>query len=227
MLPHYQKPYRNSTLFYIELSLNTFKNYISLIEDTFENKIKDSRVWAEGALKKINENNETSDKDYESHLSDSVIEQVYQLEVEFINRFRSSIIIQLYSFLEVELKSYCEKHSKENLKEYSINDLKGSNEIDKIKKYLKQSANIDLSKVPGWDFINNLRTIRNKIVHNESLVKLFNHNEFKAINYFAQNNFTLKPYSDEEEKIVLDKKEFIGLCLKQVETFLVAILVIS
>lgn len=223
MPSHYQHSYRNSNLFYIELSFNTFKSYISLIEDNFENKIKDSRVLAERALKKIDENNEKYDKDYENHLSDSVIEQLYELEVEFINRFRSSIIIQLYSFLEVELKIFCEKHSKENHKEYSINDLKGSNEIDKIKKYLKQSANIDLSKLPEWNFINNLRIIRNKIVHNESLVKLLIHEEFKDINDFSKNNFTLQQHSDKEKKIVLDKKGFVGLCLKQLETFLVAI----
>jgi hypothetical protein len=118
------------------------KNYIKIIEDNFENKIKDSQVWAADALRNIYENNEKYSKDYENHLNDSVIGEVYELEVEFINRFRSATIIQFYSFLEVELKSYCEKHSKEKFKEYSVNDLKGYNEIDKIKKYLRQYTQI-------------------------------------------------------------------------------------
>ena len=219
----YQQPNRNSALFYIELSLNSFKSYILLIEDNFEHKIKDSRISAETALRKIYENNEKYDKDYENYLNDSVVGQVVEIEVEFINRFRSATIIQLYSFLEVELKVYCQKHSKENFKEYSINDLKGSNEIDKIKKYLKQSANIDLGKLPEWNFINNFRRIRNKIVHNESLVNLLDHDEFEAINRFSRNNFTLQQHSDTEKRILLDRKEFIYLCLKQLETFLTAI----
>jgi hypothetical protein len=79
-----------------------------------------------------------------------------------------------------------------------------------------------LSKLPEWNFINNFRKIRNKIVHNESLVDL-NYDEFKTINQFSENNFTLQQHSDTEKRIVLDKKEFIDLCLKQLETFLVAI----
>lgn len=222
---YYSRALRDSTPFYIELSLNIFKNYILLIEENFENRIKKSRVWAEIALKKIDKNDDKFTAEYANYLSDSVTDQVYETEVEFINRFRSSIVIQLYSFLEFELKFYCEKHSKENYKEYSIYDSKGHNEIDKIKKYLKQSASIDLTKLLEWKFITDIKKIRNIIVHNISMIDC-NHRDYDTLKNFSRNNYTLKPHSKEEYEIVFDKKEFIDFILKQFETFLVAIVYI-
>lgn len=90
------------------------------------------------------------------------------------------------------------------------------------KKYLKQSAGIDISNLPEWNFINTLRKIRNKMVHHESLIEL-SHPDYHTLHNFSLNNFTLKSHSEEEYEIVLDKKEFIDFILKKLEDFLVVI----
>ena len=61
-----------------------------------------------------------------NYIESQFFNTIYEMDIEFRNRFRSSIIIQLFSFLELELKSLCDEHSKLFANEYKLSDLKGN-----------------------------------------------------------------------------------------------------
>ncbi len=218
-------PSRESQLAYIELSLISYKNYIILIEDSLQKIIETSKNWAGRALKEIDQNKQKHGIEYHAHLSDSVIGQHFEIEIEFKHRFYCSLIIQLYSFLEIELKYLCGKHAKKNNIVCVIKDLEN---LDKIKKYLK-TVGVNLSKLPEWSFINNFRILRNKIVHGQTMIEQTN-KDYHGMKNFSVNNFSFKPADrwgvPEHEKVyefILDNKDFIHLSINQIESFLVGL----
>lgn len=209
-------------LFRIEFGSKSFQDYISIVEMFFITEIDQLQSEHRSALAEINTKYWNYEPEEANYIEGQIIDRMYEMDVEFRNRFRSSIIIQLFSFLELELKKFCENHSKIFAKEYTLNDLKGNNELDKVKKYLKNSANIDItSNTILWNFINDFRKLRNKIVHNESNV-LDSDGDFNSIKKFSINNFWFEKNSVEkpEYKIIFDKPEFLLVCVNQIELFL-------
>lgn len=85
-------------LIYVELSILSFRNYISLVEANFESQRK---ILTEKHSELINA---PSSHFLERHNSG---EELKELEEKFIQRFRQSIIIQIFSYVESELKSIC------------------------------------------------------------------------------------------------------------------------
>ena len=141
---------------YIELQ-NFVENHIGTVskelDDKFQevDKIKDADEW----------NTEMS------KLEDELGYEGFKFDHEFPNRIRFSSIIQTYSMLEVYLKWLCERLRKINQNPFGIADLKGNSDLEKGKLYLKRVYNLDFSKLePEWSFLNDMRKIRNQIIHN-------------------------------------------------------------
>lgn len=202
-------------LFYIELSIISFRNYISLVEKGFDAQIKNLYL-------KYNEHYKTvTDPDNFNSLLHNTSSQLMEIEKEFIQRFRKSIVIQIFSFLESELKSICNCHAESTESTYTVNDLKGYSDLDKIKKYLFNSMNIDLVKFDQWKFINNLRIVRNKIVHEDSTIKI-NNGDYLTIKEFSTNYFLLNQLNPNSEfyTIIFDNNFFLDDCLNMVESFI-------
>ena len=205
--------------FHVELSMETFKNYSEFIENSFENKVSGLHKSFDRTIRDIEKNKDHYEDDYKEHLKDSIIEEMYEIEKEFMQRFRNSLIMQLFSFLESELKHHCELHAINYKKEYSIDDLKGT-DLEKVKLYLKKSANKDLTKLePQWKFINDLKKLRNRIVHDNSMISE-KHNDYKSIKAFSKTNFTMKDCGHGDYLIILDQKKFINQCFDEVQKFL-------
>ncbi|AZA54041.1 hypothetical protein [Chryseobacterium sp. G0201] len=207
--------FEGADLFYVELSMVSFKNYLKLIEDNFDQQ-KNILTDRYNQFKNSNEDNDN----FRSPLH-MTSEQLYELEEEFVQRFRQSLIIQLFSYVERDLKSICNSHSSSTESIYSIIDLKGSNDLDKIKKYMSKSMNIEIAKFSLWPFINSLRILRNKIVHEDATIQA-NDNDFNNLFAFAKNRFKLK--SDNPKPIFytikLYDQIFLNECIKNVEDFM-------
>lgn len=203
---------------------NTFTKYHQHIELFFENEVEDIKKTY-STLYDMRAN----PWDYEdvdiTNFENNLLTNHYEFEVEFRSKFRNSFVVQLYSFLESELRTYCINHYEQNNKEYSVNDIKGNNDIDKIKKYLKNSASKDLATNKLlWEFINDFRKLRNKITHSEGVISK-NDNDYNSLLKFSQKNFQLYPLTHNNNNegkfiIVLDKPNFIDKCIENVFQFI-------
>lgn len=202
-------------LFYVELSMVSFKNYLKLIEDNF-NEQKKALTDKYNLYKNSSENH----KHFRSPLH-MTFDQLHELEEEFVQRFRQSLIIQLFSYVESDLKSICTANSSATESTYSITDLKGHNDLDKIKRYLSKSMNIEIATFPLWPFINSLRILRNKIVHENAIIQTKD-NDFKNLSTFAENRFELKSQNPESafRNIKLSERNFLDECIVNVEKFM-------
>lgn len=206
-------------LFHIELSLITFKEYFKVMEVSLQEKREDIIEKAFERSRKLQEENYVGD-DLE-HLYCTINNSVDEIEIEFIQRFRFSVIIQLYAFLETELRYYCKTHNSENNNENSFSKLKGISDLDKIKIVLIKLAKNDISANCHWEFIDNFRKLRNCIVHSNGII-LRNDRNFNSIKAFSKENFDIKKY--EENYIVrITEVKFIDLCFKNIESFLTKI----
>ena len=122
------------------------------------------------------------------------------------NSFRNSFLVQIFSFFEKKLKEICLEHYKITETVFSINDLKGNSDIEKAKKYLTKTCSIKFSELnPEWNFMNDIRKIRNIIVHSQGEINQL-HNDWKTIWNFINNNKSLIGFSCFSE--YLDKKLF-------------------
>jgi hypothetical protein len=84
--------------------------------------------------------------------------------------------------------------------------LKGSSEIDKCKLYLKKACKIDFKNLnPEWSFIENVRKIRNLIVHQKGQIT-GNHRNWNPIFQFICSNKDIIGYSQGIE--YMEKSDF-------------------
>jgi len=202
-------------LFYVELIMISFKNYLKLIEDNFNEQKK--------VLTDKYNGYKNSSENHDHFLSPlhMTYDQLHELEEEFVQRFRQSFIIQLFSYVESDLKSTCTSHSSATESTYSITDLKGNNDLDKIKRYMSKSMNIEIAKFPLWLFINSLRILRNKIVHENAMIQTQD-SDFKNLSAFAKNKFKLQSHSPEPTfyHIKLYNRSFLDECIENIEKFM-------
>jgi hypothetical protein len=219
-------------LFYIEISITGFRNYINSVEFNFENqenelleKYTQILLKRQEEIKKFGKFARYKHKMQEPTFHDDIRTQLHEVAIEFVQRFRNSIIIQLYSFLESELKAFCNAHQLLTNSTYGVDDLKGSSDLEKIKKYMTKSMNIEIGKSKLWPFINNFRILRNKIAHENSTIKTSDEN-FKNLEKFAKGNFNLQSNSPEPTfyRIYFNDRNFIDSCVNNVEIFMLEVM---
>lgn len=207
----------------LKYSQETFTKYLCTMEGFFSKATNDLSIFLKPKLDRMKANTwDYDEKDIES-LENHYYTELYELDAEFKYIFRKSFIVQIFSFLELELKSYCLRHFNEQKKEYSINDLRGYNELDKIEKYLKTSANQDITTNRElWDFICKIRIVRNLIVHHNGQISTKKGNEFSVIKKFATNNFSLysSPPENNTFQIVFTEDVFVRDCISKIFDFL-------
>ncbi len=174
---------------FLDIALDPYIKYINFTEryldneaDKFQNKHLDSL------------NNENEDWSVSEHYAQRMLEVDY----EFTQRFRESIIVQLFSFFERSLVSSCELY-------YSNKEIDGSN-FDKIpdkadfnyaKEFLKKSAGVKLKDINNeLDFFAKLNTLRNRIVHCETSIFSDEERKINDIRALSKNRFTLAVKQD-------------------------------
>lgn len=133
--------------------------------------------------------------DYESgpldFAIDGLAEEYHSVSKTFPHNFRASFFIQIIAFIEFELKEICEHHHKVCNTDFSIDDLRGSNEIEKAKLYLSNSCNVDINKLnPEWNFIQVAKEIRNLIVHQQGeLIANGSKRTKKILKFISQKDY--------------------------------------
>lgn len=209
-------------LFRIEFGFKSFRDYFELVENHFAGELDRIKLENTNALAEFRTKHREYSNEEANYIESQFFNTMYEMDIEFRNRFRTSIIIQLFSFLEQELKNLCVENSKLFAKECSLKDLKGDNELDKIKKQLKNSVKIDInSDTKLWNYINDFRKLRNKIVHNDSTIQVSNP-DFNTVKKFSKGNFLFQEnlICKGEYKITLDNSKFILNSITQIEKFL-------
>lgn len=96
---------KKAHVYYATLSLKSFKEYVCLVEDTIANhhtNIHNEYLSIYREIVDFGENQILNDR-----FSD-IRFLLNEVELEFIQRFRFSVIIQAYSLLETELNKWCE-----------------------------------------------------------------------------------------------------------------------
>jgi len=211
--------YSEFHLFGIELAFVEFKNY----QNTIENFLELEKQSLEKSYRdKISELNENDNKSW-NRIAENYSEKYSDISRIFPHNFRASFLIQIISFIEHELKEICEQYEFSNKTKYSINDLKGNNDIEKAKQYLTKSCNVNFDKLnPEWQFILMVKRIRNKLVHHQGFVKkterdwkLFN--DFNGKKEFYE--FSPKGEFVESPKLVIRNRLLNDELLKNTERF--------
>ncbi|MBF2709023.1 hypothetical protein [Flavobacterium soyangense] len=134
---------------------------------------------------------------------------VYLFEFNYL--FYNSIFINLFSLFEIQfvkLGKICEELSESDLK---IKDLKGTSDIDTIRKYMNLVCKLDSAKSSEklWADIEEFRNIRNAIVHNENQLnktKTKNLNSIRGMRKLKQHKIE---YFQEEVSFKINNVEFL------------------
>ena len=137
------------------------------------------------------------------HQNDEQLKEFFELSSKFSEQsifypqsFRTSFLTQIFTILEHNLSDLCEYHHFTYKTDFSIKDLKGSSDIDKCKLYLKKSCKIDFRKLdPEWNFIENVRKIRNVFVHSKGELTS-KHRHWTSIFHFVRSNKELIGFSE-------------------------------
>lgn len=211
--------YSESQLFGIELVFLDFKNYQNTIEKFLELEKQNLEKSYQKKISELNENN----TDSWNRMVENFSERYNEIARIFPHNFRASFLIQIISFIEHELKEICEQYEFSNKTKYSVNDLNGNNDIEKAKKYLTKSCNVNFEKLnPEWQFILMVKRIRNKLVHHQGFVKkvekdweLFN--EFNRKKEFLE--FVPKGEFVESPRIIIRSRLLIDELLKNTKRF--------
>lgn len=186
---------------FFTLELEAYRDFIDFNEKNIEKEIN-----------KINKEFDNLQKNFDREplkydaamdfMEQDFIDDLKKLDNEFRQNLRRSQIILLYSFLEVKLRDGCNSYASFHNKEYSVSNLRGQNDLDKIKLFFKKSMHIKVNELnPEWNFLDNLRKVRNKIVHHNGIIKKVD-NDYAAISQFSENRFQLNADSRSENYVI-------------------------
>jgi len=205
---------------FLNIEIQSFKDYINFIEENFEkfydeikHQFKELEKIYEDDPIKISEENEESDFDY---MMGVISDKNYEYNI-FQQRYRSSVIIQLYIFFETQLTNIVDdKNDDWNYRETFL---------ENAKRILKEK--IDISKLDEFIFLRDFTELRNFIVHNNTHLADINKKNIKRINSLRNLNkrkgFKLKIESFHPNKVYsieTIEKEFLLYSLEQMKLLL-------
>lgn len=182
-----------------------FKRYVYELENKFQHDIKN--------LKMSLDIDELDGEDFITYIESHVDERI-MLEDVFINQFRSSTIISVYTLIEFRMNSLAELIGKLLKTKLIVSDLSG-NGISRGKNYLEKVCEISFSDLNGyWSPIQDLNKVRNCIVHCESNI-LESKNSSKLMNIIkSTNGLELK-----QEKYIVVKAQYLETIIDLSESF--------
>lgn len=195
-------------LFGIEMVFEGFRNYQTLMESFLEVEKSnlENSYNEEEIAKEAKQAGEYEEQLY-MHIVSGYVERFEEISMLYPHNFRASFLIQIFSFIEYELKMICKYHHQLNKTDYSIKDLKGNSDIEKAKTYLVKSCKIDFNNLePEWSFINQIRMIRNKLIHHQGEVIVGDVDRKPILSFLKKNDFieTKEPFEEGD----IDKKKF-------------------
>lgn len=147
---------------FIKWRLNEFKDYVLAIESNFQGKKGELRKRYEDEIKKIEKESEEK-----YHISDYYEEELITIDRVYLETFRYSAIVSIYSILESSMNALCNHLMKSKELSLELKEIRGEG-IERAKLYLEKVCHVKLpAKSNSWSKIQNLNKIRNCIVHAE------------------------------------------------------------
>jgi hypothetical protein len=157
--------------------------------------------------------------EYLNHLQDTLVEKVIEIDRDFVQSFRASMVTQLFSFIERTIQDVCNSYCLMHDKEFGLDDLRGNSEFEKAKLFLTRAAKVDIKELePHWSYINNLRRVRNCIVHNNSTILFGEDKKLEILKAFSKGRYTVY-VRDREFKshyLLFDNKKFIDEIIENI-----------
>jgi hypothetical protein len=205
---------KKNHIMFLEMDLDSYEKYISFTEDYLDNTAEEYQKKHLDSLK---------DDTIDWEITKEYKEKMFEVDGNFAQRFRESIIVQLYSFFERALLNSCEMYnSNKEMNENYFNGIGSKAGFEEAKIFLKKKAIITLNDLnPELDFFSKLSTLRNRIVHHKTA---HFYDEEKKINdiralsknwyIFQEKNNFLTTYF-----IHFDKPEFSFEIINKIKTF--------
>ncbi|WP_338712533.1 hypothetical protein WAA16_08265 [Bacillus pumilus] len=139
--------------FFRHHGLDTLEDYADHVESTLVNE-----------LTKIDKYIETfeTEEEKEFHV-DRIYDEIAAYRDEFPEVMRTSLLISIFTYLEHELNNRCRSINKDEFKKYQTGD-KG---IERAKKFLKENSIDFPHQTKEWNFICDVREIRNCFAHSQ------------------------------------------------------------
>jgi hypothetical protein len=131
----------------------------------------------------------------------------------FVSRLRSSFLISLVSFSEIQINQICKAIAIIVRSEINSSDLKG-NIWDRSKKYLNNFGKFSKPSNDDWSLLINIYDVRNVFVHYNG--DIHHYNNLGRLKKFIKET---KALSESHEFIELEK-DFCFFCLNHIDSFL-------
>jgi len=165
--------YNELHLFGVDIIFNDLNNYQNLIEGFLEKqKEQVEKDFNETDLELESKKADENSNSYYLHLIDFYSERHHEIAKLFPHNFRASFLTQVISVIESELKKICDHFGHHKNQLFKIDDMRGTDDLEKCKDYLKRIADINFEELSiQWQYIKNCKSLRNKIVHQDGRIK--------------------------------------------------------
>ncbi|MQR86399.1 hypothetical protein GFV16_10790 [Bacillus megaterium] len=142
---------RTARLSLISIEIDSFRDYIKYIENSFR---KELASYEDGA-KRV-------PAGFEDEYWDYHLDEARQYSTEFPTIMRNSLFVSIYTFLESKIADLCVSDEKTLL---TLSDIKGQG-IEQASTYLKKVLLLDFPyDTKEWKYIEKAKSLRNCIVH--------------------------------------------------------------
>jgi hypothetical protein len=180
---------KESHLYFLNLALEPYEKYIKFTEDYLDNQAEN---FQQKHLDSLDDENESW------KVSEGHAQKMLEVDNEFTQRFRESIIVQLFSFFERALVNSCEMYySNKEMDESDEEDVPDKAGLDFAKAFLKVKAEIKLKEINReLDFFCKLRTLRNRIVHHNTTFFTDEEKKINQIKTLSKQRFKLTTKQD-------------------------------
>jgi len=210
---------KDNNIFFLDLELQTFRNYAKFVEDHFEQSVSNGEEEYKKIMHKIDHNPLTYSNEELTHIQDNLVDRLIEIDRDFVQSFRASMITQLFSFIERTIQDVCNSYCLMHNKEFGLDDLRGNSEFEKAKLFLTRAAKVDIKELePHWSYINNLRRVRNCIVHNNSTVFGDEIRKYNTLKSFSKGRYILleKDRDIVYYNLIFDNKNFINEIIENI-----------
>lgn len=203
-----------------EMDFIDLRNYQNFMEDY----LIQAKCKFEASTKETIANYD--DIDYE-HVLNNMAERHYEIVLLYPHQFRASFLIHIMSFIESALRKICTDYENRNHIQIPFSRDKGKSDFQKSQRFLMEEAKIELSNMKEWNFINSVRKIRNKLVHNQGIV-CDSDNDFGEIEMFIEHydfisfeNKIIHGYVNQShpQKLIIHKREMNDFLINSAENF--------
>lgn len=152
----------------LEWDFGTYLSKINMVHAKVSGAIKRFSSCIDLLEKEDNSESEIKEDLQTIQIEESLFKSLINLGENLKNQaFHNSLLISAYSFLEFSLVEYCKLLNDYLTVQKQFNDTKGIGVI-KCRRYLNRELNLNIHTFPDWEFIDDMRELRNLIIHNNS-----------------------------------------------------------